>query len=81
MRSDTAIKTASDSTAPTTAVTGPPPQDFDFRTRVIGGSRSPLCSSESVVSSGRVDPAIENRYDINSVICQQIVNRKWESSR
>jgi hypothetical protein len=23
------------------AVTGPPPKDYDFKTRVIGGSRSP----------------------------------------
>jgi hypothetical protein len=27
----------------TTAVTGPPPNDYDFKTRVIGGSRSLLC--------------------------------------
>jgi hypothetical protein len=27
----------------TTAVTGPPPKNYDFKTRVIGGSRSPLC--------------------------------------
>ena len=26
------------------AVTGPPPKNYDFKTRVIGGSRSPLCS-------------------------------------
>ena len=26
----------------TTAVTGPPPKNYDFKTRVIGGSRSPL---------------------------------------
>ena len=26
----------------TTAVTGPPPKHFDFKTRVIGGSGSPL---------------------------------------
>jgi hypothetical protein len=26
----------------TTAVTGPPPKIFDFKSRVIGGSRSPL---------------------------------------
>ena len=26
----------------TTAVTGPPPKNCDFKTRVIGGSRSPL---------------------------------------
>jgi hypothetical protein len=26
------------------AVTGPPPKDLDFKTRVIVGSRSPLCS-------------------------------------
>ena len=25
----------------TVAVTGPPPRDYDFKTRVIGGSRSP----------------------------------------
>jgi len=28
----------------TYAVTGPPPMNYDFKTRVIGGSRSPLCS-------------------------------------
>jgi len=27
---------------PTTAVTGPPPENHDFKTRVIGGSGSPL---------------------------------------
>lgn len=27
----------------TAAVTGPPPKPYDFKTRVIGGSRSPLC--------------------------------------
>jgi hypothetical protein len=26
----------------TAAVTGPPPQNYDFKTRVTGGSRSPL---------------------------------------
>jgi hypothetical protein len=26
----------------TTAVTGPPPKNFDFKTDAIGGSRSPL---------------------------------------
>src|SRR5688572_11620163 len=26
----------------TTAVTGPPPKDYDFAIRVLGGSRSPL---------------------------------------
>jgi hypothetical protein len=31
----------------TTAVTGPPPKNYDFKTRVIGGSRSPLCSAWS----------------------------------
>jgi hypothetical protein len=29
----------------TTAVTGPPPRNYDFKTRVIGGYRSPLGSS------------------------------------
>jgi hypothetical protein len=28
----------------TAAVTGPPPNNYDYKTRVIGGSRSPLCS-------------------------------------
>jgi hypothetical protein len=28
----------------TAAVTGPPPKNYDFKTRVIGGSRSPHCS-------------------------------------
>ncbi|MFM8728655.1 MAG: hypothetical protein ACKON9_26455 [Planctomycetaceae bacterium] len=28
----------------TTAVTGPPQKNYDFKSRVIGGSRSPLCS-------------------------------------
>jgi hypothetical protein len=28
----------------TTAVTWPPQKTYDFKTRVIGGSRSPLCS-------------------------------------
>ena len=31
----------------TAAVTGPPPKNDDFKTRVIGGSRSPLCSPRS----------------------------------
>ena len=43
MRSDTATKTASDSTAPTTAVTGPPPKNYDYKPRVIGGSLLPFC--------------------------------------
>jgi len=29
-------------TSGTTAVTGPPPKDYDLETRVTGGSRSPL---------------------------------------
>jgi hypothetical protein len=29
----------------TTAVTEPPPKNYDFKIRVIGGSRSPLCSA------------------------------------
>jgi hypothetical protein len=29
----------------TTAVTGPPPRNHDFKTRVTGGSRSPHCSA------------------------------------
>lgn len=33
---------AIDLTAP---FTGPPPKSYDFTTRVIGGSRSPLCSA------------------------------------
>jgi len=32
----------------TTAVTGPPPKDYDFKTRVIGGSGSPLCSLSGI---------------------------------
>jgi hypothetical protein len=28
----------------TAAVTGPPPKNYDFKSHVIGGSRSPLCS-------------------------------------
>ncbi len=42
----------------TTAVTGPPPTNYDFTTRFIGGSRSPLGSavlSPSALAVGMLD--------------------------
>jgi hypothetical protein len=35
----------------TAAVTGPPPKNYDFKTRVIGGSRSPHGYQALVVSA------------------------------
>jgi hypothetical protein len=36
----------------TTAVTGPPPKSYDFKTRVTGGSRSPHGSVEMILPWG-----------------------------
>jgi hypothetical protein len=38
----------------TAAVTGPPPKDFDFKTREIGGSGSPLCYPTADGSAGNL---------------------------
>jgi hypothetical protein len=40
------------------AVTGPPPKDFDFKTRVVGGSGSPLCY-----------PSSGSRVQVHATIC------------
>ncbi len=56
-------------------------KDFDFETRVIGGSRSPLGSSESRRSKAPMLPTIEHGDDVNNLTCHQIVDRKGKTLR
>jgi hypothetical protein len=65
----------------TTAVTGPPPKDHDFKFRVIGGSRSPMSMKElGVLKNGSPrswedvamrPPTVEkvSPADFNSELC------------